>query len=115
MTARAPFQGETIEATIDQVLHTEPVSLRLLNPAVPRDLETLCLKCLEKEPARRYATAEEVVQELERFLRNEPILARPISPVERAWMIFHWNASPVPRESWTCAASAHRRRSRSNC
>ncbi len=85
LTARAPFQGETIEATIDQVLHTEPVSLRLLNPAVPRDLETLCLKCLEKEPLRRYQTAEEVVEELERFLSSEPILARPISPVERAW------------------------------
>jgi serine/threonine protein kinase len=85
LTARAPFQGETIEATIDQVLHTEPMSLRLLNPVVPRDLETLCLKCLEKEPARRYQTAEEVVEDLERFLSGEPILARPISPAERTW------------------------------
>src|SRR5262245_7732355 len=85
LTARAPFQGETIEATIDQVLHAEPVSPRLLNVTVPVDLETICLKCLEKEPARRYQTAQEVVEELERFLRNEPILARPISSVERAW------------------------------
>lgn len=85
LTARAPFQGETMEATIQQVLHAEPVSPRLLNATVPLDLETICLKCLEKEPGRRYQTAEDVVQELERFLSGEPILARPISRVGQAW------------------------------
>ncbi|HXJ76493.1 MAG TPA: serine/threonine-protein kinase, partial [Candidatus Dormibacteraeota bacterium] len=85
LTARAPFQGETIEATIQQVLHTEPVSPRLLNATVPLDLETICLKCLEKEPSHRYQMAGEVVEELERFLRDEPILARPLSRVERTW------------------------------
>ena len=74
-----------MEATIQQVLHAEPVSLRLLNGTVPLDLETICLKCLEKEPGRRYQTAEEVVEELERFLSGEPILARPISRVGQAW------------------------------
>jgi serine/threonine protein kinase/WD40 repeat protein len=85
LTARAPFQGETMEATIEQVFHADPVSPRLLNATAPLDLETICLKCLEKEPGRRYQTAEEVVEELERFLSGEPILARPISRVEQAW------------------------------
>jgi len=85
LAARAPFQGETMEATIEQVLHVEPVSLHVLNATVPLDLETICLKCLEKEPGRRYQTAEEVVEELERFLSGEPILARPISRVGQAW------------------------------
>ena len=59
--------------TLEQVLHAEPVSPRLLNPAVPRDLETVCLKCLEKEPARRCGTAQELAEELGRYLRDEPI------------------------------------------
>jgi eukaryotic-like serine/threonine-protein kinase len=85
LTARAPFQGESLEATINQVLNTEPVSPRLLNPRLPRDLETICLKCLEKEPARRYATAQELADELGRFLDDKPILARPVSRSEKVW------------------------------
>lgn len=84
LTGRAPFQGESLEATIHQVLNTEPVSPRLLNPSVPRDLETICVKCLEKEPARRYATAQAVADELGRFLKDQPILARPVSRPEKA-------------------------------
>ncbi|MHC1766228.1 MAG: WD40 repeat domain-containing serine/threonine protein kinase [Verrucomicrobiia bacterium] len=84
LTARAPFQGESLEATISQVLNADPVSPRLLNPSLPRDLETICLKCLEKEPARRYATAQELADELGRFLRNEPIAARPIGLAGKA-------------------------------
>src|SRR5262245_40698362 len=85
LPARPPFQGETIQTTIQQVLHAGPVSPRLLNATVPLDLETICLKCLEKEPGRRYQTGQEVVEELERFLSGEPILARPISRVGQAW------------------------------
>jgi WD40 repeat protein/serine/threonine protein kinase len=85
LTARPPFQGETIEATINHVLHTEPVSPRLLNPIVPADLETICLKCLEKQATRRYETAQALADELARFLRDEPIHARPASKIERAW------------------------------
>jgi len=66
-------------------LHEEPVPPRRLNPSVPADLETICLKCLEKETERRYATASQLAQDLDRFLNHEPIHARPITHLERTW------------------------------
>ena len=85
LTARAPFQAESLEQIISQVLHAEPVSPRLLNPSIPRDLETITLKCLEKEPARRYQTAKELADELNCFVRHEPIQARPVNAPEKVW------------------------------
>lgn len=85
LIARPPFQGDSLEATLHRVLHEEVVPPRLLNPDVPCDLETICLKCLDKEPGRRYPTAQAVGEELGRFLRGEPIQARPATRLERTW------------------------------
>ena len=85
LTARAPFVGESLEAILGQVFESEPISPHLLNASVPRDLETICLKCLNKEPRHRYASAKTVGEELGRFLVGEPTFARPTSRIERAW------------------------------
>ncbi|MCI0541037.1 MAG: protein kinase [Verrucomicrobiales bacterium] len=84
LTARPPFQAESLPETLQQVANAEPLSPRLLNPSVPRDLETICWKSLEKEPVRRYQTAQELADELGRFLDDKPIQARPVSRAERA-------------------------------
>jgi WD40 repeat protein len=84
LTGRAPFQAATVADTLKQVSTADPVSPRLLNPGVPRDLETICLKCLEKDIPRRYPTAQELAEELGRFLRHEPIRARPPGPLGKA-------------------------------
>ncbi len=83
LTGRAPFMAETLTQTLRLVVESEAVSARLLSPGVPRDLETICARCLEKDPKRRYATARELADELGRFLNDEPIRARPISPAAR--------------------------------
>jgi serine/threonine protein kinase/tetratricopeptide (TPR) repeat protein len=83
LTGRPPFQADSMLETLEQVRTHEPVPPRHLRPRLPRDLETLCLKCLEKEPGQRYGSAREVCEEMQRCLGGEPIRARPVSAVNR--------------------------------
>src|SRR5262245_56905614 len=102
LTGRPPFRAATPFETIRQVLETEAPSPRLLNPNVPRDLETICLKCLQKARTNRYASAQELADELNRFLRGEPIHARPISQAARFWPLCRRN--PITSSAIATAA-----------
>jgi serine/threonine-protein kinase len=85
LTGRPPFLADNAYHILSQVLYLEPVAVRRLQPGVPRDLETICHSCLRKEPARRYASAAALAEDVGRFRRGEPIQARPVGRLTRAW------------------------------
>ncbi len=83
ITGRPPFLAESLEKTLSHVLSTDATAPSLINPSAPKDLETICLKCLEKEPSRRYPSAQALADDLARFEQDQPILARPVGQGER--------------------------------
>ena len=85
LAGRAPFVAETPVDTLLQVAHNEPVTPRSLNPKIPKELETICLKCLQKHPKTRYATAKDLADDLNRWLEGHSIRAKPTGPLKRAW------------------------------
>jgi eukaryotic-like serine/threonine-protein kinase len=94
LTGRPPFRAASVLETLEHARTTEPVPPSRLVPGLPRDAETIALKCLRKEPGRRYDSASALAADLRRFLDSEPIVARPVGPIERAW---RWcRRRPVP-------------------
>ena len=99
LTGRPPFQAATPLDTVLLIINTEPIAPRMLNPKLSRDLETICLKCLEKDPRWRYQSAQELADDLDRYLKREPIRARRINLLNRGW---RW----LRRNPWQTTAAA---------
>jgi serine/threonine-protein kinase len=99
LTGRAPFLAATDFDTLQQVIGNEPVPPRQLNSTVPRDLETICLKCLEKEPGRRYPDCQALADDLRRWLEGEPISVQPPGTLE--WLRLTLRNSPASSAAYT--------------
>lgn len=104
LTSRPPFQGPTAESVLVQLREDDPLPPRRLNPAVPRGLENIVLKCLARDPAGRYATAEALAADLTAWLEGRPVTARPVSLMEKAWRC--WRRRPALAAALTVAVLA---------
>jgi eukaryotic-like serine/threonine-protein kinase len=102
LTGRPPFVGPTVLETIMLVRNQEPVPPTRLQPKCPRDLETICLKCLQKEPSQRYSSCQKLADDLHHFLAGEPIKARPVSWIEHCWR--WWRRNPRVASLSACVA-----------
>jgi hypothetical protein len=96
LTGELPFRGEA-RMLVVQILRDQPASPRKLNGRIPHDLETICLKCLEKEPNRRYQTTAELAEDLNRYLGGQPVLARPVGVIGRLWRWYRCNPEATVR------------------
>jgi tetratricopeptide (TPR) repeat protein/tRNA A-37 threonylcarbamoyl transferase component Bud32 len=103
LTGELPFRGSRL-MLLQQVLHDEPRPPRRINEKIPRDLETVCLKALQKAPGSRYATARDMADDLRRFLKGEPVRARPVGRVEKSWRWCRRNRGPVLAAAAVAAA-----------
>ncbi|MFN0056132.1 MAG: protein kinase domain-containing protein [Planctomycetales bacterium] len=101
LTGRPPFLAASLVDTLYQVLHQDPASPRQINAKIDEDLETICLKCLQKEQTKRYASADALVADLAHWLNGEPIVARPVGRVERFW---RWSRRNPALAGWSAAA-----------
>jgi len=105
LTGRAPFGGESVGDTLDAVRTRPPDPPTRHNARIPRDLEVICLKCLEKDPQRRYTSARALAEDLRRHLAGEPILARPVRAAEQAWMWCRRNPALASMSGLTLAVA----------
>ncbi len=103
LTGELPFRGNK-RMLLHQVMHEEPRPPRRLNDKIPRDLETICVKCMQKEPRKRYAAAKDLAEDLERFREGRPILARPVGRLEKAWRWAKRNPAVAASSSLTIVA-----------
>ncbi len=103
LTGRPPFQSASLLDLLWQVREQEPIRPSVLNRSIPKDLDTICLKCLEKMPVRRFQSSQELADELARYLSGQPIKSRPINVVERSW---RWcKRNPLPASASIIALS----------
>lgn len=95
LTGQRPFRANSPEGILQEILYDAPIAPRKQNSNIPKDLETICLKCLEKSPEKRYQTAGELAEDLQRVLKREPVKARRVSPLERGWRWGRKNPSKI--------------------